>query len=99
MLLLSILPAERGGTNAQAIAAARQVLDDRGITYKASNVVDIRRTENPKPGGFDSAETLEHVRVLIRVPASGNIISPAKLFTSGTIKSFVWMRKEYKNNP
>ena len=91
--------AERGGTNAQAIARARQVLDDRGITYNANNVVQIRRTENPNSGGFDVAETLEHCRVRVRVPAQGNIISPAKLFSSGTIQSFVWMRKEYKNNP
>ncbi|MEZ6091129.1 MAG: pilus assembly protein [Pirellulaceae bacterium] len=87
----------RGGTNADAIARVKQILDERGIVYNNSTVVHIRRTDAPTSGGFDEAETLEHCRVRVRVPAQGNIITPAKLFTSGNIESFVWMRKEYKN--
>lgn len=87
----------RGGTNAQAIARVKEILDERGITYENANVVQILRTNSPTSGGFDSAETLEHCQVLVKVPASGNILSPAKFFSSGNIESFVWMRKEYAN--
>ncbi|QDV11805.1 TadE-like protein [Rosistilla oblonga] len=87
----------RGGTNAQATARVKEILDERGITYNDGNVVQIQRTDSPTNGGFNSAETLEHCRILVQVPASGNVLSPAKLFTSGNIQSFVWMRKEYEN--
>ncbi|QDS87552.1 TadE-like protein [Rosistilla ulvae] len=87
----------RGGTNAEATARVKEILDERGITYKNNEVVQIQRTNSPTSGGFDSAETLEHCRVLVQVPASGNILSPAQLFSSGNIQAFVWMRKEYAN--
>ncbi|WP_197452433.1 TadE family protein [Rosistilla carotiformis] len=87
----------RGGTNELATARVKEILNERGIQYSNSDVVQIQRTNSPTSGGFNSAETLEHCRVRVRVPASGNVLSPAKLFTSGNIESFVWMRKEYAN--
>lgn len=81
----------KGGTNAAVVARVKEVLDERGINYNENNVVHIH------PKSFESANTLEHVRVRVRVPVANNIISPAELFTSGNLQSFVWMRKEYKN--
>ena len=87
----------RGGTNAEVVARVKEILDERGITYDNSSVVHIKKTDSPTAEGFDTAETLEQCRVRVRVPLSGNVLSPAKFFTSGNIQSYVWMRKEYTN--
>lgn len=81
----------RGGTDAAAKARVEEILTERGITYTPSSCCTIT------PKSFETAGTLEHVKVLVSVPASSNIVSPANLFTTGTIESFVWIRKEYKN--
>lgn len=80
----------RGGTTAAATARVQEVLDERGITY-GGNVV----TFNGK--NFNNAETLEHVTLVVTVPAAGNLLAPAGLYGDLVLSSQVTMRKEFEN--
>ena len=80
----------RGGTNAAATARVREVLDERGVSYNG-NVVTFDGTT------FNNAETLEHVTLVVTVPAAGNLLSPARLYGDLTLTSRVTMRKEFAN--
>jgi hypothetical protein len=80
----------RGGTNAAATNRVQEVLNERGIQY-GNNVVTFDGTT------FNNAETLEHVTLVVTVPAAGNLLSPAGLFGDLTLTSRVTMRKEFRN--
>lgn len=80
----------RGGTNAAVRSRVLEFLDERGIEYGA-NVVQFDGTT------FDNAETLEHVTLVVTVPAAGNLLSPAKLYGDLSLTSRVSMRKEFAN--
>lgn len=80
----------RGGTNAAASARVRQVLDERGISYGGDVVTFDGST-------YNNAETLEHVTLVVTVPAAGNLLSPAKLYGDLSLTSRVTMRKEFEN--
>lgn len=80
----------RGGTNAAAITRVEQVLTERGI--------DISNSEISFDGAtYDDAETLEHVTLVVSVPAAGNLIAPARLYDDLTLAARVTMRKEFAN--
>lgn len=81
----------KGGTNATATARITALLDERNIQYDAGSVVTF------SGNGFDGAQTLDHVRVTVSVPAATNLISPAKFFGNKQISAAVTMRKEYAN--
>ena len=80
----------RGGTNTAAAARVLEVLDERGVSYNG-NVVTFDGTT------FNNAETLEHVMLVVTVPAAGNLLSPARLYGGLTLTSRVTMRKEFAN--
>lgn len=80
----------RGGTDAAAIARARQVLSERGIDIGADGISFDGVT-------FDDAETLEHVTFIVSVPAAGNLVAPAGLYGDLTLTARVTMRKEFQN--
>jgi len=80
----------RGGTNAAAIARAQQVLNERGIDLGDGGITFEGTT-------FDNAETLEHVTLVVSVPAAGNLVSPAKLYGDLMLTARVTMRKEFQN--
>lgn len=89
--------AGQGGTNAMAQARVIEVLTERNIKFDPASSIEIIRTDEPLSEGFDTAETLEHCRVLVRVPTNSNLLLPAGIITSPTIESFVWIRKEFQN--
>lgn len=80
----------RGGTNASVTARVRQVLDERGIEYGGDVVAFDGKN-------FNNAETLEHVTLVVTVPAAGNLLAPAGLYGDMTLTSRVTMRKEFEN--
>ncbi|MCM2372428.1 TadE family protein [Aporhodopirellula aestuarii] len=80
----------RGGTNAAAISRVQQVLNERGIDYGGGSITFEGAT-------FDNAETLEHVTLVVTVPAAGNLAAPAGLYGDLVLTSRVTMRKEFQN--
>lgn len=80
----------RGGTNAEAIARVQEVLNDRNINYSGDCVTF-------EGASYDSADTLEHVTIIVQVPAAGNLIAPAGLYDGLDIIHRITMRKEFKN--
>ncbi|EMI46568.1 MULTISPECIES: TadE family protein [Pirellulaceae] len=80
----------RGGTNAAAIARVQQVLNERGIQFGSGAISFEGAT-------YDSAETLEHVTLVVTVPAAGNLAAPAGLYGDLQLTARVTMRKEFEN--
>lgn len=80
----------RGGTSAAATARVQEVLDERGITY-GGNVVTFDGKN------YNNAETLEHVTLVVTIPAAGNLLAPAGLYGDLLLSSQVTMRKEFEN--
>lgn len=80
----------RGGTNAEVLARVQEVLDERNVDYGGAPVSFEGAT-------FDSAETLEHVTLLVTVPAAGNLIAPGGLYGDLELTARVTMRKEFEN--
>ncbi len=80
----------RGGTNAAVISRVQEVLTERGIQFDG-DVVSFEGAD------FNSAETLEHVTLVVTVPAANNLLSPAGLYGDMTLTSRVTMRKEFQN--
>lgn len=85
------LGVNRNETNASASDRITDFLDNRGINYEPSTVIDI---SNP---GFDNAETLESVTVTVRIPANGNLLIPKWVFSDLQIEAACTLRKEYSN--
>ncbi len=81
----------RGHTDADAVAAVRDFLDQRNINYNAGNVVTM---SSP---GFSTAETLENVTITVTVPCGGNLLIPSEMFGDRMMSASVTMRKEYQN--
>ncbi|EMI52105.1 transporter [Rhodopirellula sallentina SM41] len=80
----------RGGTNAAAIARVREVLTERGVQFGGDAVSFEDAT-------YDDAETLEHVTLVVTVPAAGNLAAPAGLYGDLQLTARVTMRKEFEN--
>ncbi|MFG0264401.1 MAG: TadE/TadG family type IV pilus assembly protein [Rhodopirellula sp. JB055] len=80
----------RGGTDQAAIARVQEILDERGVDYGA-NAVSFENST------FSSADTLEHVTIVVTVPAAGNLYAPAGLYNDLEISHRITMRKEFKN--
>ncbi|MCC9644439.1 pilus assembly protein [Rhodopirellula sp. JC740] len=80
----------RGGTNEAAAARVREILDERGVEY-GGNVMQMENST------FSTADTLEHVTVVVTVPAAGNLYAPAGLYDGLQISHRITMRKEFAN--
>lgn len=80
----------RGGTTAAATARVQQILDERGVTYGGDVVTFTGKN-------YNNAETLEHVTLVVTVPAAGNLLAPAGLYGDLILSSQVTMRKEFEN--
>ncbi|MEM9369084.1 MAG: TadE family protein [Planctomycetota bacterium] len=80
----------RGGTNAEVVTRVQELLDERNVSYGGSPVSFENAT-------FDTAETLEHVTLVVTVPAAGNLIAPAGLYGDLELTARVTMRKEFAN--
>lgn len=81
---------ERGGTNATAIRRAQEFLDERGVTYKADSI-------RIQGSSFDSADTLEHVTIVISVECDDNLLFAGNLCRGIQVTGRVTMRKEFAN--
>lgn len=81
---------ERGGTNAAAIRRAQEFLDERGVSYRP-NSIRIQGTS------FDSADTLEHVTIVISVDCEDNLLFTGNLCRGIKVAGRVTMRKEFAN--
>ncbi|MEO9592207.1 TadE/TadG family type IV pilus assembly protein [Rhodopirellula bahusiensis] len=80
----------RGGTDAAVRARVAEILDERGVQYAGDSVAFENST-------FSNADTLEHVTIVVTVPAAGNLYAPAGLYNDLQISHRITMRKEFKN--
>lgn len=80
----------RGGTDDAVRARVAEILDERGVQYEGNSVTFENST-------FSAADTLEHVTIVVTVPAAGNLYAPAGLYNDLQISHRITMRKEFKN--
>ena len=81
----------RGNTNQDAKDRVVEFLNERGVVFDDADVVLFTSP------GFDTADTLENVRVNVRVPIRGNLLIPSAMFNDGLVTASCTMRKEYRN--
>ena len=82
---------QQGGTNDLAFDRVREVLDERGVSYEEDSI------EITSDADFNTAETLEHITLQVRVPCLGNMPITGNLFQGRVLDASVTMRKEYGN--
>ena len=80
----------RGATDADCRARVIEFLQDRGIQFNTSNVVQL-------VGSFDTAQTLDAVTVRVRIPAAGNTMTNSWLTPTQEVIAECTLRKEYEN--
>ena len=84
---------ERRATTADAITAATQILNDRGVSNSGRVI-----TVSPDP---NTATILTPITVTVRVPTNGNTVIPTPnwftWFGNMEVSGTVVMRKEYAN--
>ncbi|MEM6364128.1 MAG: TadE/TadG family type IV pilus assembly protein [Planctomycetota bacterium] len=86
----SRLGINQGGTDAEAIARVREILRERDVEMQNSEIQFA-------DASFDTAETLEHVTMIVTVPTANNLVAPVGLFNNMSVTARITMRKEFEN--